>query len=361
MRIGVDARELCGKPTGVGRHLSGLLRAWSNDPSAARHAFVLYAHDPISTPLNADMRVIPGSPGTAWEQISLPAAVKHDRLDVFFAPGYTAPLSLKMPTVVLVHDISFVAHPEWFRWKEGLRRRTLTRWSSRRAALVLTVSDAARREIMTHFGLAGDRVRRIYPGVVTLGEGSIRHRPDEPDRRDPLVLFAGSVFNRRHLPDLIRAFRPIARTHPAARLEIVGDNRTYPHEDLPGIARLEGIEGHVTIRQYVPDRELADLYSRARVFALLSEYEGFGHPPLEALGWRVPPVLMDTEVAREVCGEAAIYVRNGDIGAITAALDALLFDEDARSRVLRAAPGVLARYSWPRAAAETLAALESVA
>ncbi|RPI53603.1 MAG: hypothetical protein EHM55_13335, partial [Acidobacteria bacterium] len=111
MRIGVDARELCGKPTGVGRHLSGLLRAWSNDASAARHAFVLYAHHAISTPLKADVRVVPGSPGTAWEQISLPAAVKHDRLDVFFAPGYTAPLSLKMPTVVLVHDISFVAHP----------------------------------------------------------------------------------------------------------------------------------------------------------------------------------------------------------------------------------------------------------
>ncbi len=75
----------------------------------------------------------------------------------------------------------------------------------------------------------------------------------------------------------------------------------------------------------------------------------------------VPPVLLDTEVAREVCGEAAVYVRNGDIGAITAALDGLLFDEDMRSRVLRTAPAVLARYSWPRAAAETLAALESVA
>ena len=109
------------------------------------------------------------------------------------------------------------------------------------------------------------------------------------------------------------------------------------------------------------DDELATLYSRARVFAFLSEYEGFGHPPLEALSAGVPSVLLDTEVAREVCGEAAVYVRNGDIGAITAALDGLLFDEDMRSRVLRTASAVLARYSWPRAAAETLAALESVA
>jgi glycosyltransferase involved in cell wall biosynthesis len=272
MRIGIDARELCGKPTGVGRHLSGLLSAWATDPAASRHEFVLYTPEAIRPPLkNAEVRVVAGVPGTVWEQFSLPAAAKHDRLNVFFAPGYTVPLLLNVPSVVLVHDISFVAHPEWFRWKEGLRRRTLTRWSSRRAALVLTVSEAARREILSHFGLAADRVRRIYPGVTSPGQHQATHGTGRPvDRPEPLVLFVGSVFNRRHLPDLIRAFRPIARRAPAARLEIVGDNRTYPYEDLAVIARMEGLESRITIRPYVSDAELGDLYSRARAFALLS-------------------------------------------------------------------------------------------
>ena len=355
MRIGIDARELCGRPTGVGRHLSGLLRAWSSDAVAKRHTFVLYAHDEIATPLRrAELRVIPGSPGTVWEQINLPKATKRDQLDVFFAPGYTAPLLVGTPLVVLVHDVSFAAHPEWFRWKEGLRRRLLTRWSCEHARLVLTVSDAARREIISHFGLPDQRVQRIYPGVMSL-----------PSRassvRDPLVLFAGSVFNRRHVPDLIRAFKPIAMRCPDARLEIVGDNRTYPHEDLAGIAAMAGIASSVSIRSYVSDDELAELYGRARVFALLSEYEGFGHPPLEALGSGVPSLLLDTEVAREVCGNAARYVAKGDIAGTTAALNSLMFDDDARRRVLGSAPAVLARYSWTRAATETLAALEGAA
>src|SRR5688572_18132182 len=65
MRIGIDARELCGKPTGVGRHLSGLLRAWATDPAASTHTFVLYAPEKITTPLpEAELRVVPGSPGT---------------------------------------------------------------------------------------------------------------------------------------------------------------------------------------------------------------------------------------------------------------------------------------------------------
>jgi glycosyltransferase involved in cell wall biosynthesis len=367
MRIGIDARELCGKPTGVGRHLSGLLRAWAADAAASKHTFVLYAHESIATPMrHAELRVIPGSPGTSWEQLALPKATKQDDLDVFFAPGYTAPLLLKTPIVVLVHDISFAAHPEWFRWKEGLRRRLLTRWSSHHAKLVLTVSEGARRDIVSHFGLPENRVRCIYPGVISLGgsthlrEDATVGKQDPPYVRDPMVLFVGSVFNRRHLPDLIHAFKPIAKTHAAARLEIVGDNRTHPREDLTAIASSAGIASQVSIRPYVFDAELAELYGRARAFALLSEYEGFGHPPLEALGSGVPSVLLDTDVAREVCGGAALYVAKGDIAATTEALSALLFDETVRQRVLDAAPAVLARYSWTRAASETLAAIESV-
>jgi glycosyltransferase involved in cell wall biosynthesis len=297
---------------------------------------------------------VPGPAGAAWEQLSLPAAARQDRLDLFFAPAYTAPLRLNIPIVLTVHDISFVAHPEWFRWKEGLRRRTLTRWSSRRARLVLTDSDASRREIVSYFGITPERVRRIYPGAVTL---PLQAAP----QRDPLVLFVGSVLNRRHLPDLIRAFKPIAKRHADARLEIVGENRTYPHQDLPAVVAAEGLGSQVSIRDYVPDAELTALYGRARAFAFLSEDEGFGLPPLEALSAGVPPVLFDTDIAREVCGDAALFVRNGDHSAITGALERVLFDETVRRGVLDAAPGVFARYSWPRAAAETLAALESVA
>lgn len=361
MRIGIDARELCGKPTGVGRHLAGLLRAWATDPAASTHTFVLYAPETITTPLpGAELRVVRGSPGTAWEQLALPRAIKPDRLDVFFAPGYTTPLLLNVATVVLVHDISFTTHPEWFRWREGLRRRLLTRWSSENAEVVLTVSETARREIITHFSVPEHRVRCIYPGVLA-PLGSVHPPGVSSDARELLVLFAGSIFNRRHLPDLIVAFKPIAKTHAGAHLAIVGDNRTHPYQDLPALAAAAGIAPQVLIRPYVSDTELAELYGRARAFALLSECEGFGHPPLEALGFRVPSVLLDTDVAREVCGDAALYVTNGDISGITTALNSLLFDEAARARVLEAAPAVLARYSWSRAAAETLAVLEAAA
>ena len=123
MRIGIDARELMGRPTGVGRYLAQLLRAWADPASgvAGRHEFVLYG--PASLPeagragwatLRATERVLPGRGGAAWEQLVLRRAVQSDSLDLFFAPAYTAPLALRCPVAVTIHDLSFFAHPEWF-------------------------------------------------------------------------------------------------------------------------------------------------------------------------------------------------------------------------------------------------------
>ena len=80
--------------------------------------------------------------------------------------------------------------------------------------------------------------------------------------------------------------------------------------------------------------------------------------PLEALAAGVPPVLLDTPVAREACGDAAVYVPSIDIRAITRSLESALFDAGVRANILAAAPATLARYNWPRASRDTLAVLE---
>jgi glycosyltransferase involved in cell wall biosynthesis len=103
---------------------------------------------------------------------------------------------------------------------------------------------------------------------------------------------------------------------------------------------------------------LRALYAHARVLAFLSEYEGLGLTPLEALAAGVPPVLLDTPIAHESCGDAALYVPIGDRGGVTRALERLLFDPTARAQILGAAPAVLAKYQWPRAADATLRVIE---
>jgi glycosyltransferase involved in cell wall biosynthesis len=281
--------------------------------------------------------------------------VRTDHLDVFFAPAYTAPPLRRVPVVVAIHDLSFFAHPEWFSTREGVRRRLLTRRSARAAEAVVTISQFTRRELIERLNLPPDRIHVIPPGATAPALSGERAATAERART---ILYVGSIFNRRRLPDLVSAFGRVARTHPDIALEIVGDNRSYPRQDLPRIIAREGLTERARWRQFVPDAELAALYASARGFAFLSEYEGLGLTPLEALAAGVPPVLLDTPVARESCGSAALYVERGDIAGTARALEQLLFDDNVRQGVLAAAPPVIARYRWPEAARDTLDLLE---
>ncbi len=365
MQIAIDARELCGKPTGVGRYVACLLQAWDRLPEAAAHRFVLYAPAftarsavralaLAATNLRVETRAVPGGSGTWWEQFHLARALRRDRPDVLFAPAYTAPLAAGVPVVLTVHDLSFVAHPEWFPVRTGIRQRLLATLAARRARHVLTDSEFSRGEIVTRLGVARDRVSVIPLG---LSRPSALPQAARAVAREPMVLFVGSIFNRRHLPELIRAVADLAVRRPDVRLEIVGDNRTFPRQDLERLCTEAGITHRTTIRSYVADDVLADLYARAGIFVFLSDYEGFGLTPLEALASGVPILVGDTPVAREVYGTAGAYVATTDPAAVAAGAERLLFDTAARAAILANAPEVLARYSWERAGRSTLAAL----
>ena len=407
MRIAIDARELAGKPTGVGRYLWQLLLAWNDIPAAAAHEFVLCSDRPrgpdkaratasdqslrpdkargtasgesrgtdqarartrgefrgavnpvTALPnLQVEYRQRSRFGGTLWEQLSLPL-IANDA-NILFAPAYSGPLVMTVPMVLTVHDVSVSAHPEWFAWREGLRRRFLTRFAARRAARILTVSDFSKREIVRRLGVYPDKVEVIYSGVHQIIPTETSPSPARSTTSDPqpLVLFVGSIFNRRHVPELIRGFARLARRHAGVRLTIVGDNRMLPRVDLHALVAQSGAAPRIRVREYVSDEELSMLYREASAFAFLSDYEGFGFTPLEALAVGVPPVVLDTEVAREIYGPSAAYVQRPDPELIAAALETVLADPAERERILAAAPRVLARYSWRECAQRTLQAL----
>jgi glycosyltransferase involved in cell wall biosynthesis len=356
MRVAIDARELGGRPTGVGRYLARLLDAWSRSDAARRHHWTLIAPQAIeeTSRWNASVSVALGGGGTLWEQWTLPRAISAVRPDVYFAPGYTAPLTVAAPLVLTIHDVSFFAHPEWFSFREGARRRLLSAWSARRARTVITVSEFSKREIERYVGIPAARIRTIHHGLDA--------RSPHQSRSEDVVLYVGSIFQRRRVDRLIAAFDLVAERVPAARLEIVGENRTSPHLDLEQLRRQSRHADRIAIRSYVDDATLESLFERASVFAFLSEYEGFGLTPLEALAGGVPPILLDTPVARETCGAGARYIApsasNEDIAA---AIVELLTDADARQGVLRHRGDVLGQYDWNLAAAATLSVLEEAA
>lgn len=373
VRIGIDGREVLGQPTGVGRYLASLCAEWTASAAHAGHELLVYTPRPApagaftaaAAPAGARLHAVtvPGSGGFRWEQTALARQADADGLDVFFGPGYSLPLALRVPSVVTMHDVSFFAHPEWFGWREGPRRRWLARRAAAAARAVIAVSEFSRRETIRYLDTDPDRVRVVHNGVHPVADrvDAERVRTERTDAGRPLVLYVGTLLARRRLPVLLAAFARVLRDIPEAELAVVGADRSRPREDLRGIAEALGVASRVALLSYVDEAALAALYRRATIFVWLSEYEGFGLPPLEALAAGVPAVVGDTAAAREVCGRAVRRVPVDDPAAVAAAIVEVVTRQDVRDALLAAAGPVLAHCTWARAAAGTFAVLEDAA
>lgn len=365
LRIGIDGRELEGRPTGVGRYLRSLLRRFAAHDG---HRFLVYSASNVSLPIESsrlDLRVLPGRPSLGWEQRTLPRALKADHIDVLLSPAYSCPLWTEVPKVTAIHDLSFFARREEFGFLHGLRRRTMARLSARASRSILACSEFTRGEVRRHLGdHAADKTR-----VVRLGPDDDLPQPrGRAESRQALglgpdtayIITVGTVLRRRNVSALIRAIARLRDRRPGVRLGIIGDNRSHPFEDLTGLARSLGCEGAVSISGFVSDDEIASHYAAADVAVFLSEYEGFGLPTLEAMSRGVPTIIANRGSLNELFTEGAVVVEP-EPSAVATAIDAVLDTGAFREDLIRRGAAHARTFSWERTAAETLAVLEGAA
>jgi len=365
LRIGIDGRELEGKATGVGRYLRSLLRRFVHQD---RHQFVIYSASPVALPIASprlETRVLPGGQPLIWEQRTLPAALRADRIDVLLSPAYSCPLAGSVPRVTAIHDLSFFARREEFGLVHGLRRRAMARLSARVSHSILACSAFTKGEIRRHLGDAA----AAKTEVVLLGPDD--DLPPGPGREAaraalgldegaPYIVTVGTVLRRRNVSTLVRAVAFLREKHPAVRLGVVGENRSHPFEDLKALAASLGCESAVQVSGFVSDELVACHYAAADVAVFLSEYEGFGLPTLEAMSRGVPTLIANRGSLNELFSNGALVVEPDETSvadALTRVLSDSVTSADLRGKGLERAKS----FSWERAAAQTLAVLERAA
>jgi glycosyltransferase involved in cell wall biosynthesis len=366
LAVGIDGRELAGRPTGTGRYLRNLLRHWRDGGdelflyfNGKAPADAVLEHPAVRVRPLGDGR----SRGLAWQETVLPRAARADGLDVFFSPAYSCPLSLGVPRVTAVHDLSFFAYPQDFPFRDALRRRVLVGASLQASAAILVCSDFTRRELARLRPSLAGRAR-----LVPLGPDD--DLPPAPARElararlgldGPYVLTVGTLLNRRCLPELLRATALLRRAHPGLVLDVVGENRTHPPLDLERLVAGLGLERHVRLSGFVDDASLADRYAAADAAVFLSEYEGFGLPALEAAARGVPLVASRAPSLGEVFREAALLVDPRDEREVAGAIGRVLQEAPLRRALVASGLALAARHSWRHAAALGRAALAEAA
>lgn len=358
MKIGIDCHHLEDQ-LGIRRYTMVLLQEWERLGFLADNQVLCYVRGQSdyteAFPKGVEVVSLNSRSTLLFQHVRLAYEAYRDSLDVLFSPSYMLPLVYRGKTVVTIHDIIYEAAPNEFDWHSRFDRLYLPKasyYSAKKATFILVPSEFTKREIQTTWRIESSKI------FVTHLAGDINTAKMKPiTPRGDFILYIGSIFNRRHVPQLISAFFKIVKKQPTLRLILVGKDRTLPPQHIDTlIAEVNYKMGREAIvrKDWVTDEELTRLFYSARALALLSSYEGFGLPVLEALSCGLPVLATKKGSLSEIAGEAALYVeRPANVDEIARKLLQLVSDtalrRELKSKGLRQAQ----KFSWTKTANDT--------
>jgi len=354
MKIAVDGYEVIRPMTGVGRVTDNLLQELVVLQPDWKFEVLTRVFAGQFESANVTQHVLQPDKGYfRWQNGPLRQKLNELKPDILMAPNYTLPVFYPGRSILFVHDVSFVSHPEWYSRKEAVLRKIMVRRSLKRASVVVTDSDFSRQEILRHFRIPESKIKVIYPGCnrsfnrVSKDEiATWKTGRDLTGKR--IIGFLGSIFNRRNIPALTAAVELLHQEMPDVVLFIVGKDLTCPPQNMALLLDKNWIRWEKDIS----DAELPAFLSSLDVLAYLSDYEGFGLPPLEALSCGTVSLLLNRTSLKEVYQDIAVLVDSIAPDVVKAALTEILGDDKIKTRILQRFTAIQNRFSWQQAAKE---------
>jgi glycosyltransferase involved in cell wall biosynthesis len=376
MIIGIDASRACrARRTGTERYSLEIIRHLLALPEAAAHQWRLYTDAPAPAQLftlpyadypNPDIRVLPAR--RLWTHRSLAAEVVDHRPDVLFVPAHVLPFVLPArrlpPSVVTVHDLGYHAFPQTHTWTQRLLIEGGTRWSVHAARRVIAVSQATADDLHRHYRTPAERIRVIYEAAgeaVLVDAEQIDAVRTRHALARPYALFVGTIQPRKNVARLVQAYAWLYRNTAVGWDLVFAGAPGWLSDALYAEAATLGLSEQIHFLGFVRDEELPALIKGAHFFCFPSLFEGFGLPVLEAQSYGVPVLTSNNSSLPEVAGDAALLVDPTDVDAIANAMLRLSQDEVLRQQLIDAGYANVRRFSWEKAARETLAVLEEAA
>ena len=369
-RIGIDAAQLGVRGKGVARYLSEMLP----ELAVAAEGFELLALTPRDVELPDGARSlerveIDARPAIVWEQLRLARTARRLGLSLVHTvsdrlPAYRAPRTVLYLFEDPRHRIAAAREEAGARVRiAGALTQGLFPGTLRRAAMILTSSEATRRDLEAR-GVSASRVRVVYPGVSSLflagSAGEVQATRERLRLPSGYVLHFSSDDPRDNSAVAFRAYAALIEGMPEAPPLVVAGPVDAQLASQAALARSLGVHERVHWLGHQSGTNLTGLYRAASVYVDPTLYEGFGFQVAEALASGIPVVCSDTTSLPEVVGDAGILVAPDDVRGFSEALGAVLRDP-ARAAELGARGAVQAkRFTWSRTAAETVDAWREV-
>ncbi len=362
MTVVLDARTATDHFPGIGRYVVNLAAALKAIAPALDLALLIDPAAPANRLTLPNLPVIacPLGPFAPQQQWRVPRLLRNLKANLYHSPYYLMPYRPGVPTVLTAYDVIPLIYPQYYTVPQRLIFRLAHDLALRTARTVLAISEATKRDLIQRLGVPASKIvvtplaaDPCFGPQAAVSIQAMRATYHLPDR---YVLYFGSNKPHKNLARLIAAFSNLQLPASHFHLVIAGSWDARYNE----AKQLAAHNDRIRFIGPVSEADLPALYGGATVFAFVSEYEGFGLPPLEAMACGTPVIASNTSSLPEVIGDAGLLVDPRDVNAIAAALDRVLDDADLQLELKQRSLDRAAQFSWARTAQQTLDVYQSI-
>jgi glycosyltransferase involved in cell wall biosynthesis len=345
MNIALDGMPLASPLTGVGHYTQELARNLA-----------------VVAPSDSFTLVSPqGLLKRRWWSAGLPVYLLQNSFDLFHGTNYEIPLWSRRPTVVTIHDLSLLLHPQFHEKRLAWRGRWRLPLMAKKASKIITPSNSVKTEVCQAFGVDGEKVM-----VTPEAPRPVFKRKEDPEllRRlgidGDFILFVGTIEPRKNLRRLVEAFERVLRSTALSPKLVIAGGQGWLMNDFVSFIREKGIEDRICLTGYLEEADLCGLYSACSAFVYPSLYEGFGLPPLEAMACGAPVITSRISSLLETVGDAARLVDPNDVEDLAQGIVEMLSDVGMREHYAEQGSKQVKKFSWEQTALKTLAVYQEL-
>ncbi len=313
-----------------------------------------------------------------WSQIFLPLGLYLKKnIDVFFSPAHYIPRFCPIPTVVTIHDLSFLFYPDDFLKIDLIKLRHWTNYSVNKAKKIIAVSKTTKKDIIKCYQIPDEKIEVIYNGYekniknqMLARNVSHEYKAGELNFKNlykklkiekiKYLLYVGTLQPRKNLLTLINAFQLFKKSNKEFKLVIVG-KKGWLYKDIFQKVKDLGLKEEIIFTGYLDDQQLIFLYQNAFCFVMPSFYEGFGIPILEAMSFGSPVISSFSSSLPEVGGDACLYFDPKNVNDLVKKINLLKENENLRKELIKKGKDRVKLFSWEKCANQTLEVIKTLA
>ncbi len=359
MRIAIDARLTYYTSGGIARYIRNLI---SHLPALLDEQTLIVQqsrkqNEALST--QAERQTVWTPAHHKYERYALAAETLLSRPQIHHSPDFITPLGLGWKKVITIHDLAFLRYPEFMTAESRAYYNAQIQRSANEADAIIVNSQATKDETVATLN--------IHPSKVTVTHlaPAAEFSPSKPQDiqttlknyaiQAPYLLYVGTFEPRKNVPGLLKSYAKAYHADPDLPNLVLVGNTGWLFEDVDTLIDTLGIRTKLQFLSDIAGQDLPALYSGATALVLISHYEGFGLPVLEAMACGTPVITSNVGALPEVAGDAAILVDHNDHDTVAAAIVRLVTDSDLRNQLSELGLARADQFSWQALAKETLA------